>query len=199
MIPVQAKPEPADFNDIVRLPGLAWIASKAIDPNQPVPRGMKIKTYWRDCLDELHREYAGVCAYAAIYVERVTGGTSADHFVAKSSNLALAYEWSNYRLACLTMNARKRDFEDVLDPFSLASDTFRLELVTGAIYPNPSLGPNEKREAQDTINRLHLDSQNFRETRARHYQECRQNEYNSTFLKKRSPFVWYEANRQGVL
>lgn len=199
MIPVQAKPEPPDFNDKVRLPGLASIAIAAIDPNQPVPRGTTIKPYWRKCLDDLHREYAGVCAYAAIYVERVTGGVSADHFVAKSSNVALAYEWSNYRLACMTMNARKRDFEDVLDPFLLAPDTFRLELVTGAIFPNPDLHSVAKGEAAATIKRLGLDSPNFREMRARHYQEYRQNEYNSAHLKKRSPFVWYEANRQGVL
>ena len=199
MIPVQEKPEPSNFNAKVRMPGLKWIDSQGLDTNQPVPTGTKLNPFWRNCLDELHREYEGVCAYSAIYVERVTGGVSADHFVAKSSNLALAYEWSNYRLACLTMNSRKRDFEDVLDPFSLAPDTFRLELVTGSIYPNPAFGAPAKREAQATIDRLGLDNPSFRELRARHFQEYCQNEYTAAFLKKRSPFVWYEANRQGVL
>ena len=38
-----------------------------------------------------------------------------------------------------------------------------------------------------------------REMRARHYQEYRTGQYTAEFLEKRSPFVWAEAQRQGLL
>jgi len=67
------------------------------------------------------------------------GGGSVDHFIAKSAHAGLAYEWNNYRLVCSTTNSRKRDYADVLDPFFLAPELFRLQLSTGHIYPNPNL------------------------------------------------------------
>jgi uncharacterized protein (TIGR02646 family) len=140
-----------------------------------------------------------VCAYACVFIERTTGGISADHFIAKSRRADLAYEWSNYRLACITMNGRKADFDSILDPFALAAGTFRLELVTGRIYPSPRLSGSSQRRAQTTLDELGLDEPGFREMRARHYEEYRRGQYNAAFLRKRSPFVWYEARRQRAL
>jgi uncharacterized protein (TIGR02646 family) len=200
VIPVEPKDEPRpSFQDNVRSPGERWLATSGLDLDQPVPEGTTLPTYWRASLDDLHASYGGVCAYLCFFIERVGGGVSVDHFVAKSRKARLVYEWSNYRLACMTMNARKRDYEDVLDPFSLAGGTFHLELVTGAISPNPTLTVEEKARAQDTIDRLGLDEGRCREMRARHYRDCRQGAYTPDFLRRHSPFVWHEANRQGLL
>ena len=97
MIRVQEKPEPEVFHATVRVKGQRYFLSKGIDPQNPLPEGVKLNPYWRDCLDDLYYAYDGVCAYLAIYFERVTGTATVDHFIAKSSNPALAYEWSNYR------------------------------------------------------------------------------------------------------
>lgn len=63
-------------------------------------------------LKDLYDRYEGVCAYVSIYIDRVTGSRSVDHFIAKSSAVEHAYRWSNYRLACGKINGRKGVFGD---------------------------------------------------------------------------------------
>jgi uncharacterized protein (TIGR02646 family) len=200
MIPVQEKPEPATFDTEVRARGLKHLKSKGYALNLPLPSGASIEPYWRgECLDQLHSAYDGVCAYLCVFVERCTGGMSVDHFVAKSALAGLSYEWSNYRLACMTMNSRKREYNDVLDPFALAPDLFRLQLSTGHIYPDPQLDALPMRIVEETIERLGLDDGMCRDMRARWYQEYLDGPLPSDYLRKKSPFVWHEANRQGLL
>ncbi|CAK8722535.1 MAG: TIGR02646 family protein [Candidatus Electronema aureum] len=199
MIPVLEQSEPADFDAKVRQKGLAFLRKKGIALDQPLPDKADIAPYWRDCLDDLHSLYHGCCAYLAIFIERVTGDASVDHFIAKSKQADLAYEWSNYRLACLTMNSRKRNYDDVLDPFSVQSGWFHLELVSGRIYPNSNLPSNTKKQIEETIERLHLDDAGNREIRSRHYYEYAAKGYPTDYLKTRSPFVYTEALRQGLL
>lgn len=199
MIHVAAQPEPISFDQEVRQKGLAWLRRKKIAMDQPLPLETNIEPYWRHCLDDMHASYDGCCAYLTIFFERVTGGSSVDHFIAKSQRADLAYEWSNYRLACSRMNSRKRDYDDVLDPFEVENGWFHLELVSGRIFPNPRLSDEQQRAVKETIDRLGLDDAGNREMRARHYQEYREGFYTADFLKKRSPFVWMEANRQGLL
>lgn len=199
VIPVAPQPEPTTFDSNVRRPGRAWLKARGVPPKRRLPAGAQLKAYWRRTAAELHAVYGGVCAYACVFLERPLGGVSTDHFVAKSRRLSLAYEWSNYRLACLIMNARKTDYETVLDPFTLSANTFHLELVSGRIYPNPRLARSKRDAAQTTIDVLELDDPTFREMRARHYAEYVAGEYDAVFLRKRSPFVWTEADRQGLL
>lgn len=122
-----------------------------------------------------------------------------DHFIAKSALAGLAYEWSNYRLACSTMNSRKRDFEDVLDPFEVSPDWFHLELTTGRIFPNPDLEDASHARVEQTIKRLGLDDPLCREMRVRWFDEYLREPLPSDYLRKKSPFVWAEAHRQGLL
>ncbi len=200
MIPVHQQPEPATFDAQVRTPGLAYLAEMAYALNLPLPPNATIEPYWRGaCLTDLHRAYGGICAYLCVFVERCSGGMSVDHFVAKSANAGLAYEWSNYRLACSIMNSRKRDYSDVLDPFALAHSLLMLQLSTGHIYPNPKLQVVARRIVEQTIERLGLDDPICREMRARWFQEYLEYQLPSAYLKSKSPFVWYEAKRQGLL
>jgi uncharacterized protein (TIGR02646 family) len=199
MIHVAAQPEPASFDTEVRQKGLAWLRKRRIALDQPLPSKTTVEPYWRHCLDEMHSSYNGCCAYLAVFFERVTGGGSVDHFVAKSQRADLAYEWSNYRLACSRMNSRKRDYDDVLDPFEVEPGWFHLELVSGHIFPNPGLSPEQQASIQATIVRLGLDDKGNQEMRARHYQDYWEGCYTADFLKRRSPFVWSEAERQKLL
>lgn len=94
----------------------------------------------------------------------------------------------------------KRDFVRRGDVSNwLTSQAFDLELVSGRIYPNPTLLASKRKKVEETIKRLGLDDAGNREMRARHFQEYCQGEYTAVFLKKRSPFVWYEADRQRLL
>ncbi|MCC6160460.1 MAG: hypothetical protein IT350_20575 [Deltaproteobacteria bacterium] len=198
MIPVRRRPEPASFDAMVRQPGSAWLRSVGISPTDWKP-GSRI---WRKCLDDLHREYAGVCAYLCIFIEPVTGAKSVDHFVPKSIDPNLAFEWSNYRLACMTMNGRKSKRSVPLDPFRLRRETFHLELVTGRIYPNPDRSMILRRKAQAMIDLLGLDDGECRAIRAawwNRYILCFSCPSGSTYLRDSAPFVYSEAKRQGML
>ena len=199
MIPVKAQSEPAAFDADVRKKGLVYLQKHGFLLDQPLPPNANIEPYWRACLTDLHRAYGGVCAYVGVFFERVMGGGSVDHFIAKSTNAGLAYEWDNYRLACSTMNSRKRDYNDVLDPFRLAPDLFRLQLSTGHIYPNPTLDAVSMRIVEETIERLGLDDPQCREMRARWYQDYLEHQLPSDYLKNKAPFIWSEACRQGLL
>lgn len=199
MIPVAAAPEPAAFDQQVRAKGLAWLAANGLPSQGPLPPGTEPSPYWRACLPELSRSYRRVCAYVAVEIPPVTGNPSADHFVAKSRDASQIYEWSNYRLACAKMNSRKRDFEDVFDPFEIAGETFLLDLATGSIRPNPSLAPDLLAQAEATIERLDLDDQECRTLRAGWFEEYRAGHIDSDYLRRKSPFVWHEADRQKAL
>lgn len=198
MIPVVLQPEPADFGVKVRQKGRAWLVHEGIALNSPPPKASKLPNYWSLSNKQLWDAYKGECAYLAIYFEWVTGASSTDHFVAKSKKSGDAYEWSNYRLSCLGANRNKNKFDDVLDPIGLSQDTFVLNLATGSVKPNPILGSSVKAAARKTISRLKLNSAEHQEMRARHYSDYLKHNH-PAILKKLSPFVWYEANRQGVL
>ncbi len=199
MLRIIPQPEPAEFDAKVRQKGLIHLAAKKIDITQPLPSKTEITNYWVDCLDDLYNSYSGVCAYVAVHFERVTGNGSVDHFAAKSARADLAYEWSNYRLSCSRMNSRKNKYDDVLDPFVVNDGDFHLELVSGHIYPNPLLLAPRLDEVTATITRLKLDAPDCRGLRAKHFDEYLKRYFTADYLKRISPLVWYEANRQGLL
>ncbi|WP_437767795.1 hypothetical protein WMF27_17135 [Sorangium sp. So ce281] len=118
VIHVHLQPEPARFDALVRQPGLRALTAN-LEPLPPT---------WRECLDDLRDSYRSICAYLCVLVPRGTGARSVDHVAPKSKRRELAYEWSNYRFVCSLMNARKRDFDDVLDPMEIPDGWFVLEM-----------------------------------------------------------------------
>jgi uncharacterized protein (TIGR02646 family) len=199
VIPVVPAPEPPGFDAAVRKPGGAWLKKRGLPINGPLPSGAKPDPLWRLYLPQLHSSYHGICAYVAVDIPLVTGQPSADHFVAKSRDAALIYEWRNYRLACSKMNSRKRDFADVFDPFEIAHETFHLDLVSGAIRPNPQLDQTADQLAWLTIERLDLDDAECRRLRASWYSEYLESHISEDYMRRKSPFVWSEAVRQNAL
>lgn len=202
MIPVTLQPEPHlpvfDFDASVRQPGLTWLDLNGISRNEAPPTASALPNYWSRSNKILWNSYSGVCAYLAIFFEWPTGASSTDHFVAKSKHASDAYEWNNYRLSCLGANRNKNKFDDVLDPIGLSDATFILNLANGEIRPNPALPPLVKALASKTIERLKLDSTDLNAMRAKHFVRYLRKKDEET-LKELSPFVWYEANRQGLL
>lgn len=198
MIPVTLQPEPADFDNNVRQRGRTWLINKGIPLNAAPPKASALPNYWTHSNKQLWEAYSGVCAYLAIYFEWGTGASSTDHFVAKSRNAGDAYEWDNYRLSCLGANRNKNKYDDVLDPIGLAADAFFLNLTTGHVRANPTLSVVQKAAVRKTINRLKLNNADNKLMRAKHYAMYVQHRHSPT-LKIYSPFVWYEANRQGLL
>jgi uncharacterized protein (TIGR02646 family) len=199
VIPVTPQPPPPCFNQRVRTPGRRWLNNNQISLTGPPPRGKKLPDYWREVLPDLWEAYGGICAYLAIYFEWPIGAATTEHFIAKSSDAGQAYEWSNYRLTCLGPNRSKNRFDDILDPFTLRADTFWLNLADGRIYPNPTLSPTDRSRADNTIRRLRLNDPRTMAMRVKHYEDYLNQDWSERKFKGESPFVWYEANRQGLL
>lgn len=198
MIPVEMQAEPAGFDAKVRQKGRKWLAGKGIGLDAAPAKAADLPPYWREFNLQLWESYSGVCAYLAIFFEWSSGAGSTDHFVAKSQRAGDAYEWGNYRLACQAMNRNKGCFDDVLDPVCLAPDVFFLNLGSGKIRVNPGLDAALASDARKTIARLRLNSDENAKMRSRHYQMYLEHRHGAT-LKALSPFVWQEAQRQGLL
>jgi len=196
MIPVKPQPEPDDFDEKVRQPGLVFLSKV---PN-PKTEDWKKHDYWVKSLPDLYTSYNKICAYSAQWIPRPEGSPSVDHFLPKSPKPELAYEWHNFRLACLSLNQRKGTQLDVIDPFELPVNSFILDFPSLIIKPNPELLYPLKGRVISTINRLQLND----------YDKCIDGrlewlktyyEDNSSFdsLKRKAPFIAYELERQGLV
>jgi len=213
VIKVQLADEPPDFDTLVRQPGLRAIAELAGEqsgkrrgrPRKPAATSRngippeKFPPYWTKVLDELMTAYHEVCAYSCFRIHRVTGSASVDHFAAKSRAWDRVYEWSNYRLCCGRMNARKREFSDVLDPFEVGDDWFQLELVGFQVLPNPNLSPLQRAAIEETIGRLNLNDHDCRHGRQERAEQYWRQEVSLRILTREAPFVARELMRQGKL
>jgi len=201
MIPVDPQPEPSDFDQKVRQPGQKWLIRLGVNPGHSLPKGKNFANhheYWRESLKDLWEKYGGVCAYLCIYLELGSGAISTDHFIPKSHDAWLAYEWSNFRLSCLTAN-RDKSTNNILDPFHVKEGMFHLNFSNGNIFPNPALTSPEKTQVENTITVLKLNKPMHKSMRKQHYDEYKEYKLPKEYLKSKSPFVYKEAKRQGLL
>jgi hypothetical protein len=188
MIPVQPQPEPPDFDARVRQPGRIDLAHAEGE----------LRPLWRQCAKQLWKAYSGVCAYSSLYIPGATGAVSVDHMLPKSKRRELAYEWTNYRLACSRMNSRKNDLEDVLDPFEVREGWFALDLSTLQVIPGAGLSEDVCQRVLETIHRLDLNSSEFVEQRGEYYAGFLDEDLSFRQLQKYCPFLARELVRQGL-
>jgi hypothetical protein len=215
MIPVNPAPIPLSFDAAVRDRGLRALAElvgepppkprrkgrpfkKIADRREDIPPN-KLPPYWTHALDDLMEAYQRICAYSCFPIHPVTGARSVDHMAPKSRAWDRVYEWSNYRLACSLLNARKRDFTDVLDPFEVRDGWFVLELVGFQVLPAEGLPAVTAQRVESTIHRLGLNEPAFTTTRERHWSNYINGHVSFEILLEESPFVARELHRQGRL
>lgn len=150
----------------------------------------------------MHTAYRGLCAYSALYIDPATGGRSIDHFVPRTANWRLVYEWSNYRLACALVNSKKGDLVGILDPFRIESEWFALEFVGYQVIVGDGVRAEVRKQVESTIRDLGLNRRPFcvvRETYAQQYLDGADGRIDFTLLENRAPFVAREIRRQGLL
>lgn len=191
-MPITLQPEPVDFVQRVRDPGQAFLSTKSH------PRGSewKNKEYWQAVIDDMYEAYSGICAYCCEWIAPTTGDPTIDHFVPKSIEPQKAYEWSNFRLACLRFNRWKQDHQDVLDPFTLGTGWFQLQLPSLQVLPNPELPLEDSSRVISTIKRLRLNHTLCINSRKRWVVSLIRGKINFIFLKENAPFIAYELERQ---
>jgi hypothetical protein len=196
MIHIQEQPEPGDFSRKVREPGSAFLQKVP----HPTGSAWNHREYWQYSLSDLYDAYNGVCAYSAHWIPCSTGVATVDHFIPKSVEPQLAYEWRNYRLASLKLNSRKGEYQDVLDPFKLQPDWFILDFPSLLVKPNSSLSASEKEQVHATIKRLKLnDDDTCVQDRLHWIRDFAKGELSFSFLKRKAPFLAYELQRQGLV
>lgn len=210
MIRVEQAPEPVNFNEKVRTPGLRAIAEMTGAPALPKRRGRpreviasspdeipadKFPSLWTEALPELLEAYGRVCAYMSFYIERVTGAASVDHMLPKSVNWQEIYEWRNYRLACSLMNSRKNAYRDVLDPFEIDNSWFRMELIGYQVIPDPDLPADIREKVETTIERLKLNDYECLKLREEYAREFYLGDISQDRLRRRAPFLAREIER----
>jgi len=101
LIPVVQAPEPGDFDEKVRKPGLRAIDEmigaasdrgkgkkhkKIAEAKEGIPASA-FPPYWREALGDLLSGYQRICAYLCLYIPRGVGAPSVDHMTPKSLKL----------------------------------------------------------------------------------------------------------------
>lgn len=147
-------------------------------------------------MPDLLSAYGRICAYLSLYLEAATGNSSVDHFVPKTSaeGWKLAYEWSNYRLCAASVNSKKLDRMDVVDPFKCQKGWFQMEFVAFQVVRAPAAPLEQWATIEATLELLNIAP------------ACRQREeyvdadekglVSREYLEQRAPFLASEYFRQ---
>jgi len=194
MIPVTLPAPPPHYETRVRQPGMLFLAAT---PN-PTSAEWNQHRFWQNIHQDLYRGHRGVCVYCASWTphprsRRGVDHTSIDHFVPKSKNRTLAYEWSNFRLVRSRLNNRKDNFEDVLDPCTLQPGWFHLDFTTFFLEPDATLPAEAKRQVAATIQRLLLnDDFSYVNERARVVYRYTAGKFSFADIQKLYPFIAFE-------
>jgi len=194
MIPVAPADEPDDFETEVRQPGVKFLGTVEVG-KKPKFKG---KEFWRRSLLDLHKAYGGICSYTCHFIPFDTGADTVEHFRPKDLYPAQAYEWSNFRLVCARLNARKGIHEDVLDPFTIGDGTFVLDFPSLQILPADGLEPSVQARAESTINRLKLNDERTIKSRLRYVLDLRNGMINFAVVERDAPFIASEIARQNI-
>lgn len=217
MIPVRFVEQPTSFEAKVRRPGLDAIAEmvgELSNRSRPGPKreqlfasrddipADKFPELWREALPDLRKEYRNICAYLALYIEHGTGSASVDHFVPKSKDWRLVYEWSNYRLCSSLINAKKSDRAIALDPFRMESELFALEFDELQVRPGPAARGPMLDAVTHMITDLGLNRLECLKARRAYVEDYRLGPpigIELARLEIRAPFIAQELCRQGLL
>lgn len=189
MIPVAKVAKPRGFDTRVKVPGDAWLASHPMAPRPPA--------LWAPYTADLSDGFDNLCGYAAMY--DATGGT-VDHFLSFKHRRDLAYEWSNYRFACATLNSSKRDADNtVLDPFEVGAGWFEIILPSLQMRLTDAVPPALRVKAEFTLKRLKLrDGERIVRWRRSWYRLYTEGELTLDGLRKVAPLLAaaVEAHKQ---
>jgi hypothetical protein len=196
MMHVDLQPEPGVFHDRVRRPGHEFLKTNP----KPTSRQLEKRPYWKRVKSELHSAYKGICSFSCHWIPHDTGSITVEHFYPKSNYQHLAYEWSNFRLMCGTLNGRKGNYEDVLDPFAIHNGMFVLQFTSLIVRPFEGLDGATAKSVRATIDRLQLNDEGTCLQSRFHYvdQYCN-GQVNFSHLDEEAPFIAYELRRQKLV
>src|SRR5579885_561089 len=164
MIRFEPPQEPDGFDADVRNHG-NYLLRLFFQEHNRFPQGKewKNRSFWTDYIEDLEDGFRGLCAYSGL---RTNFDGEVDHFVPKSEDAQLAYEWSNYRYTTARRNRKKNGYHGpVLDPFQVHDEWFEVIPESGQLRITEHLPANLIDVAKETIRVLGLDDQRMRKNR----------------------------------
>lgn len=196
MIHVDQRQEPANFDRLVRRRGQRFLQGTP----RPASKEWRNHRYWHHIGPQLHDSYGGICSYSCHWIPYDTGAETVEHFRPKDTYPADAYEWSNYRLVCATLNGRKGVHEDVLDPFLVQNGWFVIDFPSMLVKPSSNLALENRRMVQATIDRLGLnDEGTCLKSRVKWLMDYCLTEISFDYLRRNAPFIVAEMERQNLV
>jgi len=196
MIHIDRKDEPDNFSDRVRFRGRLFLQGNP----SPTSKQWRSHQYWREVGSDLHDAYGGICAYSCHWIPYDTGADTVEHFRPKAIYPDEAYEWSNYRLVCATLNGRKGVYGDVLDPFVIQDGWFVIDFPSMLVKPDSDLAPGNRQCVQATIDRLGLnDEGTCLKSRVKWPTDYCSNDISLDYFRRHAPFIVAELERQDLL
>jgi len=217
MIPVKQGPEPWDFDQRVRQPGLAVLRAAGIAPTAITSRAQLYRActsgkpeYWRRVRAELRAAFQGCCAYSCFLLEESTtpGGAelsaNVDHFKPISKvPVSLAYEWSNLRWAWKTIDHDyKKNKLIALDPCSITICPFSLDVGNfGLLVPVSGLSHAQQDDAEQALEDLGLNRKSCEMARSSWANDFIENAtlYGDMLMQRWQPFLWQELKQLGAI
>jgi hypothetical protein len=198
MIHVDEKDEPPNFHERVRNRGRLFLRGKG--RRKPTATEWRTHSYWREIGPELHNAYGGICAYSCHWIPHDTGADTVEHFRPKDRYPKQAYEWSNYRLVCATLNGRKGRFGDVLDPFEVRNGWFVIDFPSMLIRPGLGLQAARRGSVQASIDRLGLnDEGTCLKSRVKWVRDYCSKDISLEYLRTHAPHIAAELQRQNLI
>ncbi len=190
MISLKRFAEPPEFEEQVRRPGKKFLVNSPL----PTTKQWGSHSYWRNVKSTLYDLYGGICSYCCIWISP-RGNEHVDHYVPKSKDPSLAYEWSNYRLASGRINGSKRDYE-IIDPFEMEDGWFVLDFGTMEVKVGDNVPDSKRTLVKYTIDKLKLNDLNTTIKDRRQWLNIYIEKQDMSFLEKYAPFIAAELKRQ---
>jgi uncharacterized protein (TIGR02646 family) len=195
VIRIQKYPPPAHYFTRVHKPGNAYLLRNP----QPTSSELSRHSYWRAIHDDLYRLYNGICAYCSSWTPRTPSGsvdrTSVDHFIPKSSDPILAYDWENFRLCRARINNNKGDSHIVIDPFHVQDGWFQIDFTTFLIISKENVPQYLQSRITGTIDVLGLNDSEYVEERLEVIKQYCQQAVTLAELQRLYPFIAFEIIR----
>lgn len=191
MMRFELSPKPPCFDEEVRAPGDAWLRAN------PQARSGQFPDYWTRVLPDLRAGFRDLCGYSAMLTMRAT----VDHYLSRSSEegRALAYEWTNYRLADHYVNTLKGTWDRrILDPFEVGDDWFEVLLPNlEMILVEERIPPTRLADARFTLRQLGLrDGEDILELRRAWYGQLIDGDVTLTWLSRHAPLIARAVKRR---
>jgi len=198
MLHVAKRPEPSNFDALVRQPGKRFFNLVSA----PTNRQFRSHRYWTRARRELAEAYESRCAYTLIRLVDLNrpNASSIDHFLLKSLFPELAYEWNNFRLARKSVNNAKGHRFDIVDPFCARSGWFVLDILSCLIELGQIRDDALTRRVKNTISVLGLnDIDGLVQERCDILIDLDHDHITLQYVDQYDPFVSYEVRRQNIL